>query len=279
MRVVAVRDMSELTPQQLRQVAQLDHDAFAKAPFEEHRICVSRECARLVGSDTPEADADDCPRCGDELEELLPMSVLPQYLGWYFSGSEVGPCRGAIVVDDNGDVQGYNMAARTKLKDLLYGFGYRGTTDIPGLFDALKKRRGLRPDDHVMHWNRTVLSLEAQAHGGLFREVCKATFDQFGDQDAELGVIGETKKGGQMLPLLLTFGYEPTAAPDEAGWWCLDHERFGELSRRVTLQPQDFRAQFGSTLKTHRRALAGVTPVTGIRYPNMPKRMHELFTV
>lgn len=264
--IYMVRDFGALEDGTIVSITDLERECFGYEGFGEYLVCSDPECRRLQSVDEV-YDVDDstekyvplseleikgpkipaCPCCEGETELLIPRAEMANYLKWYYQRAVFG----ALLLDSEGNVQGETLAYHyTRLGDAFDDMNYRKGYEADDYFaemDELLARDARNAE--VVVWNRIAISKLFRGFGN-FNGLIKACLDQHPEYD-DLPLIGDTKFGSNLWPLLRAIGFEDVLTDDKRGVAVM-LGRYGTLREIAGLSQGEFKAKYGERLQHFR---------------------------
>jgi len=264
-KIVTYPDMSKLEELRLKSLAELEREVWGY--YGEYAICSDINCRavqsisevydgvddeenfiRLAELEKNGALLPDCPVCKQSSELFFPPNIMTKFLKHQFS-SEIF---GALLIDQNKDVQGCTIASRGKLVNIFNSFNYRLSYPqkewLASIADCLGEeyKDGLKD---VVSWNRLEIAHDLRGRGYFF-PLLKALLDLHREYD-NLPVIGDTRFESRVYPFLKAVGYQDIIA-DKHGWLTVALKRYKRLREAVSLTRSDLKNAFQKKLQKKR---------------------------
>jgi hypothetical protein len=251
-------DLSQLGNQTLDKIIDHEREVFGYRGYGEYAFCTDPTCRRIQSideiygvSDTKknfkslkELEANgcivpDCPDCGSPSQLIFDPDVFRPYLvSLYRNGY------GAVLFDENDDVQGTCVAQKTTLEKYFYGImDYKESMNWNDFRLQLEKilKLEVAPDMEVISTNRVSVSRPFRKKG-MFNKLSSFASNQRPEYDS-LPAFASVRYDGNILPILQGVGYKEVTS-DPYGTVAVAIKEYGILRNALNLDPSDFMRQY-----------------------------------
>ena len=261
--IVAYKDMSAMDDHTLTSLVNHEREAYGYEGFGEYLFCSSSDCRRMQSVDevynVRDTDEDfvplkelekdgakkpDCPECNSPSILVFDPEHFKPYLASLFRGAY-----GALLIDQDGEVQGSTFA----LPDKLHSF-FKENMDYKESFDWETYRSRVsealdidaNKDTDIISWNRVSIGHNFRG-GGTFSKLVGKALDSRPEFD-KLPAMGATRFDSALYPILNPIGFK-NITTDEFGTVGVGIDQVGKFRKALNLPPEEFKRQFGAKKK------------------------------
>lgn len=277
-------DLSTLDEATIRKLIDHDREVFGYQGFGEYAACTEPACRRVLSidevfgvADTPERyvpleelEADGmvtppCPDCAAPTFTIFHPNAFIPYFQELFKNAY-----GALLLDKNGNIQGWAAAYKAPLKHSFEDLNYKQTFQWETYLSTIRSKFGddINELSEVIALSR--ISIRRDYRGsGYFAPLLQSTLNQHPEHD-ELPFIAVTRYDSRFWPLAHSMGAHDIVT-DPTGTVAIALPVTSIIRHATCLSPNDFSNQHGKAL-VDARSTQKVLPTDKKprSYPHLP---------
>lgn len=261
--IMKLPQMKSVTPEFLEKMIALERDTWGRrTAIHEYAVCSDAACRAQIPieevygestKDTPLAQLEihgtklpPCPECHSPTEPYLKPKPFAQYTQAFFEMPEYD-IFGALLVDENNQVEGMAYSAIATRKAILEAINYRNAYNLNKVLENIQKIFG--GDDTTTSASLYKIILSPKFRGsGHFRRLANAMMDARAEKLDDIEMISDTSPHSDLYPFFQAIGMKDIAT-DPHGWVICIQERSETLRKAMCMDKVEFQAKYGEDFR------------------------------